>query len=439
MKQLSKVMLISSSIALLGYFIKLGANIFLARHITEAIYGDFNLALKALSFFVTLTLFGSNFGTNRFFSKFLRLEEHKSATKYITWNIKLLSVSFLISFIFALFAFGFMLLSHFHDVKHIDEYHLVVYTLWLFPFATITTVIISYLESGKQETISGFINKCVKYALHLLILVIVVLYIDPMLKNTSLIMTLFLVYVITAALSIFMMNPHLSNLFPKSVKKIKQIRLNEEKGTWIKAHASLTLNSLTFSFVHLADLTIIELFLKNEKKVGYYAAALNILEILWVVSRGLFRHIKPEISTLLSNKHSHAQLQKKINHTTRVTFSTLIFFTAIIIFFEKPILLLFGPSYLNASTVVSVLGISTIIYCLANNASIFMLLAGYGGICFYLTMIELIATLIFMSVLTYFYGMIGMAVATGCTALLKLSMYTYYCRTKLNIRYLVFI
>ena len=56
----------------IGFFIQFALGIFLARHLTESLYGDYNIAIKILAILVTLSLYGTNAGANRFLAKYIK-------------------------------------------------------------------------------------------------------------------------------------------------------------------------------------------------------------------------------------------------------------------------------------------------------------------------------------------------------------------------------
>lgn len=431
-----KIIFTLIGLALLGYFIKLGTSVFIARHISVALYGDFNLALKILNVFVTITMFGSNFGASRFLSKYLKLNQEQEASRYIAWNAKLLSVTFLISFIVSLIAFIIMSLLHTTDMQKLDEYHMVVYTLWLFPFATIGTVMFSYLESSNQVALSAFFKKFLKYLTQLILFAAIIFLVDPLLQVSSLITVLFLAYVIIGSISVFSMNTRLANIVMPSLKKIRDTNIRESRGKWIKTNARLTVNSMAFTFICAADMVLIELLVSDERALGYYSAAMMISGILFSLSMGIFRIIKPVISTLLHKKETHQELQHRLNANNLATFITLSCVAAFIIIFEKNILLIFGPDYLNAEWVVTILVLSSIITCFGSRSSVVLVLGGYEHIVIYLTMLELFMSLVIIGFFTYFFGIIGTAFASGIIGTIKLMINIYLFRKKLNLRLL---
>lgn len=430
----AKAIIVLFGLACVGYTVKLATSVFIARHVSVAVFGDFNLAIKVLNVFVTITMFGSNFSANRFLAKYIQQNKDYEASRYIAWNMKLLSVTFIVSFIISLIAFLIMSWLHIQNLQRFDEYHLVVYTLWLFPFAAISAVAFSYLECNKQVTASTFFKKILKYLSQLILFVAAVMIVGPMLQPTSLVFVLFFAFVIIGSLSIFSMNKELTDLFFPSIKQLKHAELSEGRGTWIRTSARLTINSMLFTFICAADLVLIELISNKEQDVGYYSAAMMICALLFSVAVASFRKIKPDISTLLAHKKTHKELQHRLNTTNLLILVSVLLLTAFIFIFNKHILLLFGPEYVQAKNVLNVLAISTICACFASTSSIVLALGGYDHLIMKITIIQLIITVILIAIMTYIFGIIGTAAAMGISAICKLLINAYHFRTKLNLR-----
>ena len=213
----------------IGFFIQFILGIFLARHLTESLYGDYNVAMRILSILVTLALYGTNIGANRFLAHYIRKHRAKSQTRYLAWNVKLLSITFLVSFIIAFIAFITMWSLHYLNIKHINHYHLAVYSLWLVPFFAFTIIINSYLVSSEHAQISTFYSKILKNTLTIALFLLIVLYIDPMLNNLSIILVLFISSVLLSTISTISVNRDLLGMMYQGIKHLKTTSLAEKE------------------------------------------------------------------------------------------------------------------------------------------------------------------------------------------------------------------
>lgn len=438
-KQASKSLATLFCLTLIGYLTQFALNTFLARHLSEALYGDFNLAINILSIFATLILFGSTVGGYRFLSKFIKLKQFHQAIKYIAWNLKLVSLNGVIGLTISLFACIMMLLLHYLGMKDINSYHLVVYTLWLFPFVASALLLYTYLGSANQVIIGSFYMSVMIYLIQISLFVVLVFLFDPLLHNTNLIAVLLLSYIVILGCSFSSINRQLYDLFLPSIKISPNVPIGKQNASWLKTNAKLSVNVLLYTLINANGLIVIEIVSNNESDLGYYSAALIITGIITVLFNGLYLKLNTEVSTLLAKKKTHGLLQAQLNHTNAYSFILLLIMGLAIVGFEKHILLLFGPTYLHAEWVVTILLLAIMIDSYAGVGSRFLLYGGYETISLKIKIIECLLSLMLMIVLTLVWGIIGTAIAASLTAFIKLSMNVYLCRTKLGIRILYFV
>ncbi|MDX2347097.1 MAG: oligosaccharide flippase family protein [Legionella sp.] len=411
----SSVELFSQS--LIGFFIQLGLGIFLARHLTESLYGDYNVAIKLLSILVTFSLYGTNVGANRFLAKYIQKHRLDSSIKYLAWNIKLLSITFLISLIIAFIAFIMMWGLHHLNVKHINHYHLAVYSLWLVPFFALAVIINSLLISSEHAQISTFYSRILKYLIILALFVLIALYIDPMLHNVSIILILFISSVVLSSISSLSINRDLLSMIYQGIKQIKATQLTEKK--WMTTSSHLIANNILYAVICALDLLVVEVVAGSEVDTGYYAAALTITYVLWLVPASIYQELKPQLASLLKNKSKKQELQQRVKKINLISFVLLLLVSFFLIAFENQLLRLFGPSYLNAKTIVPILAVGYSVACYTRMSIVLLIMGGYEKIVLQSAVIEFLTMLILLIPSTYYYGIIGTAVATSIVITLK--------------------
>jgi O-antigen/teichoic acid export membrane protein len=418
--------------ACVGYAVKFMLNLFLARHLVASMYGDLALALKLLNIMAVLTLFGTNIGSNRFFAKYLQTGKKDAAESYMAWNIKLLSITFLISIVIALIAFGVMSGLHYFGVHHIERYHLSVYMIWLVPLAGICMILCSYLLSCDQALLSSFYKTILKYLLQLVLFILFVLIIGPIKSNVSIISIILAAFLALIFLSLFTMRKDIYSMLAKGVKEIKGTRL--KKGKWFLTNSRLIGNNIFLTLVCTIDLLAVEFCSSREADVGFYAAALSIVGFIWLMPQGSYRSLRPKMAALLSQPKKHNILQRQINQTNAINAAFIFLVMSLIIVFEKPILLLFGPSYTAAEYIVSILALGTLLPCLSKAAPLLLTLGGHEKKIFFLTSLELLVLIIFVFPVTYFYGLIGTAIVSAIVSTLKAIITVFWTRKLTGIR-----
>ncbi len=147
MKSETRFLFFLFAVAVVGFLVQYGLNVYLARHLSAEIYGDYTIAIKSLGILVSLALFGTDMGSQCFLSKYLRAHQAISAEHYIAWNIKLISISFLFARLLALISFTVMIGLHFFGVKDIHQYPMVIFVLWVTPFAAAFQLLSNFLLS----------------------------------------------------------------------------------------------------------------------------------------------------------------------------------------------------------------------------------------------------------------------------------------------------
>lgn len=419
-------------LAVLGYLLKMLLNLFLARHLSASIYGDYSVAIRVLTILVTLSLFGTNIGVNRFFAKYLHLNERATATTYIAWNIKLLGITFLIAFILATASFSVMLALHYLKIQDLNKYYLAAYVLWLVPFAAIGTLMASFVLTSNRILLSSFYKSPFKYLLQLILFMIVVWYIDPELNNLSIVFVLFLSFILIIMISTLSISEEILILFRQGFKNMVGTSLAQRE--LLKTSSSLIANNIIFTVSCTLDLFAVELFSADQAHVGYYAAALSIVSILWLIPTNAYQGLKYRLAVLFVREDGHEELQYRLNRINAIVFSIVIVLIFLIVFFANSLLSYFGPEYVKAERELIILSIASGIACIGHIAPVLLVFAGYENKVLKWSIVELLLMLILVFPATYFFDIYGTAVATAAVMLIKPFATILEARKKLGLR-----
>lgn len=419
------------ALAVLGYLLKMLLNLFLARHLPANLYGDYSVAIRVLTILVTLSLFGTNIGVNRFFAKYLHLNERATATTYLAWNIKLLGITFLIAFILATASFSLMLALHYLNIQDLNQYYLAAYILWLVPFAAIGTLMASFVLTSNRILLSSFYKSPFKYLVELILFMIVVLYIDPELNNLSIIFVLFLSFILIIMISTLSISDEILILFRQGFKHSVSTSLSQKD--WLKTSSSLIANNIIFTVSCTLDLFAVELFAAKQSHVGYYAAALSIVSILWLIPTNAYQGLKYRLAVLFAKDHRE-ELQYRLNRINAIVFSVVIILILLIAFFANSILSYFGPEYVKAEQELIILAIASGIACIGHVAPVLLVFAGYENQVLKWSFIELLLMLILVFPATYYFDILGTAVSTAAIMLIKPIATVLIARKKLGLR-----
>jgi O-antigen/teichoic acid export membrane protein len=217
----------------------------------------------------------------------------------------------------------------------------------------------------------------------------------------------------------------------RGIKRLKITSLNE-KG-WMVASSHLIANNIFYSMICALDLLVVEVCSRTEKETGYYAAALTITAILNLVPTSIYQALKPELATLLKTKKKKHLLQKRLNKINLLSFVLLALLSFVLIYFEKELLLFFGPNYLKAGMVVTILTIGYAVGAYTQMSVLLLIMAGYEKLVLDGTILELVTLFIVLIPATYYYGIIGTASATSLAMIIKSSCYVVLAHKKLGL------
>ncbi|KTD12028.1 hypothetical protein Lgra_1486 [Legionella gratiana] len=434
MNKEARVVLVLLLISLVTYASKYSLNVFMTHHLAKSIYGDFSIAIKLLTIMTALSLLGTDISSKRFLGKYINLNQKADAIEYVAWNLRLISVTFFISLLIALASTLLMILLHHFRVKHINDYHLAVYVLWLIPFSALLSLLSSYLIVVDRIYLSTLLTEFLKYLLQVLLFISVVLFVEPILTNFYIVSVLLITFILLLTLSLFSLNQDILELFKYGFHKVRKTPLT--KMDWLKTSVRLITNNILFVIVSALDLLIVEVFGSNETMVGDYAAILTIIGFLWLIPTTALQALKSKLSFLLESEMGKKELQCKINSTMMIIIPTTILAGSTIVLFSKNILGHFGPDYVNASPALIILTFGVMMSCFGRIAPVILIFGGYEQLVLRWTIFEL-TFMIFVAIpATYYFNIIGTASATALLLTVKPAILISIVRKKFGLRVL---
>lgn len=418
-------------LSLLTYASKCALNLFLAHHLARDIYGDFSVAIRLLSVMVTLTLFGTDIGSQRFFGKFINTGQHTNATAYVAWNFKLLTITFSVAITIALLSSIIMVGLHTLGLNNINNYHLAVYSLWLVPLAAIVSLLSSYLLFSEHLYLATILSKALKYSVQLVLFLSSIFFLQPVLSNLNIALILLITFLSLLVIAMVSFNQEIASILQLGLQQAHQTSLDQN---WLKTSGHLIANTLLVGLLAAIDLLIIEMFGFNEVMVGDYAAILTIVGILWVIPTGILQGLKPQFSTLLSTPEGIQLLEKKLIDTNRITIGACIFLGTGIILFAKKLLGLFGPDYTHASTALIIMATGVTLSCIGRIITTVLVYGGYEKLVVRWTTICILILVGFGIPSTYYFGTNGIATVSAFVLILRPAALLRPCYRQLKLR-----
>src|SRR3989338_7449164 len=200
-----------------GYFFNFSFNALLARQLSNELFGDFSVALRILNIASVYMLLGTLTSAKRFYSGYLKSNKILEASKYMSWNLRIVLVSSLFFLIlltlFTVFILG-LHLFHIHDIR---EYHLFVYFLWLSPINAFTLLISSYLICDRDIYLGTFFDTIGFYLVGLLLLIPAIYALHIEFHIESLWLLMLCIFIVMALLEAFILFNRIPDLLRNSI------------------------------------------------------------------------------------------------------------------------------------------------------------------------------------------------------------------------------
>ena len=181
------------------------------------------------------------------------------------------------------------------------------------------------------------------------------------------------------------------------------------------------------------DIIMIGYFLTSTE-IGYYAVAISLSRFFWLVPRAMARVSYPAISEYWG-KNNFQAINKLVGKTTKYSACILVFAGMSVIFFARDIVtILFTSEFLPAVLPLTILIIGSVISGILISAG--GIFAGTGNVNLLpkIASITAVVAILLNIVLIPMYGIVGAAVATTATHVLRVGISIYYISNALSIK-----
>lgn len=423
-------------LGLVGFAFKLLFNAFLARHLSSTLFGDFSVALSVFNIISAYMLFGTATSSLRFFSGYLKKNQHDVAEKYVRWNLRIVFISSFV-FLILLAIFTIIILGlhifHLHDIR---EYHLVIYFLWLAPIGALSLLLTTYLLCDRNIYLGTFFGSAGFYFFGFLLLIPAVYLFNIRLHSDGLWLLMCCIMVTAVIIQLLILLLRMRVLFANSLSKLFDRTHDDKKyeKEWWRVSIKLIFNQLIFLIVTSLDLLLLKIIDPSKEAVGCYAAAMTVAGIIWITQQSIYQFISPQISSLIESSDGKNQLQHLINRTQIINITLNLLLIFIIILLTDPILRFFGPDYLAAKDALWILLLSSLFAVLSTAGPKLLAYSGNENSLLKISIYQILVMLIAGPFLIYFYVMVGAALTALLTWLVRMVFSIYYVRKKLGIK-----
>lgn len=322
---------------------------------------------------------------------------------------------------------------HVWHIKEIRSYHMAVYMLWVAPVAALFTLFTNYLICANQTILSTTLRN-VRVVLYILLFIGFIQYFNIELRayTISLILLLsFLLLFVVECLLIYYKAPVLF----KGMRDAFLLKRGIQPGNhWLKFSSRMAVNNLVFILICAIDLFLVEFICPDASAVGLYSAALVIASFVLVIPQNLYTSFKTEISHYATSVHGRKILEHDVKRINRLSFTVSFVLGLGIIIFSKTLLSYFGPLYFEADVALKILTLGFMATTFSQPASLFIVYSGNESMALQVSIVELAIILVAGIILTYFFGIVGTAMATSLSILIKTIYFHVQVYAKLKVR-----
>lgn len=332
---------------ILSKFLTYLYRIVIARHYTPEVYGVYSISLMVVSWIAVFAGFGFAGGLNRYIPYYRGKNEENKSAYLLRQTLKFLIVSGIIGCLMLIFLSGFVSVKIFHTAELRSL--LIIFSLSI-PLSILAGIFFSVLKSYEKIGWFAFIVNILQNSVKLLALILLI-YLGFGSKSIAISYVLSIAIVLLA--SYFVSKKNMPWLFTKQAdkKEDKSIMNNLLSYSW-----PLIFSGFIASILSWTDTFMIGV-LRTPSEVGFYNAAVPIALII-TLSTDLFRQI---LLPLITKEYGNGNIGAVREITRQVTKWLLIIsiplFTALFVFPEEAIRILFGAEYLPAANALRILSI----------------------------------------------------------------------------------
>ncbi len=407
-------------LAVFGYASQYIFNLILTHYLTPSLFGDFNLALRVLTILTALSLLGTNSSSKRFLSDYLHNRREQTLGHYIKWNIRIIRISFVICVVIAIVAYTTMHMLHIWHVKDIRTYHLSIYMLWLAPLASILSLLNAYLLCANYPVNYAIVANSNNFLSMIFFLVLVAFYKVEDIHSLSLLIVLALGLLLLVLIDIYFIMRKSPYLFGHILRAISTKESAKIEPAWYSVSIRLAINGLFTAFLFSLDIVILKLISPYPESAGLYAATLTIAGALLVIPVNIYIPVKAHVTRLITTDEGTKSLEQTLKASNQIAFGITIVLALIILIYSKSLLHHFGAGYVQADAALKILVVGVVANAFAQPAVNILPYSGQEMALLFSTGRSLLATVVLGAILTYFYDITGIAIATTLTSTLRM-------------------
>lgn len=401
------------SFSLIAFMMSFVVNFFMTQIMSTELYGDTMLALTWITILGSLVILGIDQSSRRFITTFLANEDLSQIQNFISWGLKFITTSLLISWVIGLICYIIFDPMNIHSfepfvVSHSMWTSFFAFILIVVPIVGLTNWMSAILICYKNTSASTFVQYLITPIVMTTLLAITYnfsnLPITPFAIRRLLFITFVLVFISTSLICI--------KLIPNFIQFIKsRSKAPEQSKEWRTSALKQVSNILILNILISLDFIIAGAIGKSSSSLGMYNIALTVTSIVALIPSAIFQYLIPEFETSIRHPEKIKIFQIYWDKTLSINMVLVILTALLINAYIDPILHFFGPQYIAAKPLVRVFlvgyALSSMIGCpgtvLQYTGHVTKVLINYAS--------GIVLMLILALLLSMYYGLVGVAIA----------------------------
>lgn len=386
-------------------------NVVIARALGPELYGDVAVSVQVLLVSSIFAAMGADSASVKFLPPYIQggqWSKFRGFIRYYFCMIVLISVLISLTTLFVTWLMFEMQSKQLPSAFF--EHYPIVYGLWFTPLFAGLLMFSGVLLSFQKPVLSIIPYKvCYPAAagIFVLLLGLLVSEITVVEVMCSLGASMFLF----VCFQLYLIHNHLPGHY-------RQCKPETHPKLWIKTALPFISASLVTNFINQFQLIFVEVFHTSETDVGYFAAIVSIVCVMWLVDSAMITVASPKMSQAYADGDMD-RLKTLYQRSSWFMVIGMSVIALVIVIFSKQILSIFGPTYVNAQIPLIVAAIGTATNSLSIMAFTLMKYAGQEQKVFWITLITFSYSILASIVFILLFGLIGAVVAMFTTRLVQ--------------------
>ncbi len=385
---------------LLYYGILIVSNLFFARHLGEALYGDFSFIMSAIILGSQLVLLGGEETTMRFVPRYFDSGARAKIAGLLRFFFASTIVLCLVS---ALFLWALIVEEEGfrpHPSRFETTIHLLGLVALCVPIYALVDLGQKILRSFGMWGRSYLPNRLVAPSVTLIVIALAV-YLDLSLTVWTIVIAIAVGSSAALVLQVILFR---GAQFAKYVKG----KAKYEIQPWLSFSIPMMITALMWKLITYGDIVMLELLGPDEASVGEFAAAQSATILLSAVYLSIVTVTAPLISAA-AQALDRAGLQAMLSKVVGIVLVFALPFCVLTIVFRDEVMALYGPGYEEASGVLVVMAIGLGINVVLSPSKTFLEYMGWPKLALWPTAVAATANLALDAVFIPLYGIEGAA------------------------------